>query len=177
VGGTTLEGSVATPGGYIDTLDSMGKKSFTPVGCTSDICTADKNGTFRNFVDPTGTSFGDAYNFQTLNYLLTPSTRVNLFSNGSYELSKNTQGFYEASFNSRKSTQQLAEEPLITSSKKIIISKDSVGNPFGADVADYNRRLVEFGPRTGNQDVDTNRVVVGLKGSIDEEVPVVKNWK
>ena len=57
VGGTTLQGSVATPGGYIDTLDSNGKKAFTPVGCTSDICTADKTtpGAFRNFVDPTAT--------------------------------------------------------------------------------------------------------------------------
>ncbi|HEX2691301.1 MAG TPA: TonB-dependent receptor plug domain-containing protein, partial [Kofleriaceae bacterium] len=179
VGGTTLEGSVATPTGYIGTLDSKGNKAFTPQGCTADICTADVNhpGMFRDFIDPTADSFGDSYNFQTKNFLFTPSTRVNLFANGSYELSKNTQGFFEASFNSRKSEQQLAEEPLITSSKKIIISKDNEYNPFKADVADYNRRLVEFGPRTANQDVDTTRLVVGLKGSIDEQMPVVKNWK
>jgi iron complex outermembrane recepter protein len=187
VGGTTLKGSVATPSGYIDTLSDDGKSiAFTPPGCTptvqSPICTADttRPGFFRNFVSPTATSFGDSYNFQTLNYLFTPSTRVNLFSNGSYDVSKNTQAFYEASFNSRKSAQQLAEEPLITSqagASGIVISKDSIYNPFGADVGDYNRRLTEFGPRTANQDVETSRVVVGLKGSLPEELPVVKNWK
>jgi len=182
VGGTTLKGSVATPGGFIDTLDADGNKAFTPPGCTADICTADKTrpGFFRDFVPPNSTQFNDAYNFQTLNYLFTPSTRVNLFSNGSYDVSKNTQAFYEASFNSRKSAQQLAEEPLITSqagANGIVISKDSIYNPFGADVGDYNRRLTEFGPRTANQDVETSRVVVGLKGSLPEELPVVKNWK
>jgi outer membrane receptor protein involved in Fe transport len=183
VGGTTLKGSVASPTGFIDTATGPdGAKAFTPMGCTSDICTADVNhpGQFRNFVDPSGTNFGDAYNFQTLNYLVTPSTRINLFSNGAYELSDHTQAFYEASFNSRKSTQQLAEEPLVTSqtgANGIAISKDSIYNPFGVDVVDYNRRLTEFGVRNANQDVDTTRVVVGAKGSIDEAVPVVQNWK
>jgi outer membrane receptor protein involved in Fe transport len=185
VGGTTLRGSVATPTGYIDTLASDGKTKaiMNPPGtCTADICTYDVDhpGQFRDYVDPSGKSFGDSYNFQTLNYVVTPSTRVNLFSNGAYELSKNTSAFYEASFNSRKSQQQLAEEPLITSGvgeNGVVISKDSIYNPFGADVLDYNRRLVEFGTRQFNQDIDTSRVVVGLKGSIDEEVPVVKNWK
>ena len=37
---------------------------------------------------PTATSFGDNYNFQPLNYLFTPSTRVNLFSNGHYDITK-----------------------------------------------------------------------------------------
>jgi iron complex outermembrane recepter protein len=183
VGGTKLKGSVASATGFIDTATGPdGAKAFTPVGCTADICTADvaHPGAFRDFVNPTATSFGDAYNFQTLNYLVTPSTRVNLFSNGAYELSKNTSAFYEASFNSRKSQQQLAEEPLITSGvgdNGVVISKDSIYNPFGADVSDFNRRLVEFGTRQFNQDIDTTRVVVGLKGSIDEEVPVIKNWK
>ncbi|HEU4733846.1 MAG TPA: TonB-dependent receptor [Kofleriaceae bacterium] len=183
VGGTTLQGSVASPTGYINTLTGPGgAKAFTPAGCTADVCTADVNhpGTFRNFVDPTATMFGDAYNFQTLNYVVTPSSRVNLFGNGSYELAKNTQGFFEASFNSRKSNQQLAEEPLITSqtgNSGIAISKDSIYNPFGADVTDYNRRLTEFGVRTADQDIATTRLVVGAKGSIDEDIPVLNNWK
>jgi outer membrane receptor protein involved in Fe transport len=183
VGGTTLKGSVASATGFINTATGPdGARAFSPMGCTADVCTADKDhpGQFRNFVDASPTAFGDAYNFQTLNYLLTPSTRVNLFATGSYELAKNTQGFFEASFNGRKSTQQLAEEPLVTSqagANGIAISKDSIYNPFGADVLDYNRRLTEFGVRSANQDIDTTRVVVGLKGAIDEDTPVVKNWK
>jgi outer membrane receptor protein involved in Fe transport len=180
-GTTKLSGSAASATGYISTVDDDGNKLFPTPGCDTAICTADTSRpgvvAFRNYVNPTATSFGDAYNFQTLNYVLTPSTRVNLFSNGGYELSKNTQAFYEASFNSRKSTQQLAEEPLVTSNYGVSISKDNGFNPFMADINNYNRRLTEFGPRTANQNVDTTRMVVGLKGSIDDEIPVVKNWK
>ena len=129
-------------------------------------------------MNPTATSFNDAYNFQILNYLVTPSQRVNLFSNGSYELPNHTQAFYEASLDSRTSAQQLAEQPLFTSEigDGLVISKDSLYNPFGVDVADYDRRLTEFGPRTANQDVETSRVVVGLRGHIPRDTPLVKNW-
>jgi len=178
VGGTLLKGSAASATGYIDTTDDKGVPFFHPQGCTADVCTSDGLGGFRDYVDPTGTMFGDAYNFQTLNYVLTPSSRVNLFGNGSYEVTKNTQAFFEASFNSRKSTQQLAEEPLVLPNYPgLAISKDSAYNPFGVDVANYLRRLTEFGVRTANQDIDTARLVVGLKGTIDEDVPVLKNWR
>jgi iron complex outermembrane receptor protein len=108
---------------------------------------------------------------------LTPSTRVNLFSNGRYDITKNTHVFFEGQFNSRKSQQQLAEEPVQLSLFGTPISSDSMYNPFGADVVDYNRRLVEFGPRSSTQEINTTRLVVGLNGSLDETVPALKNWK
>jgi outer membrane receptor protein involved in Fe transport len=174
IGGTVLAGSTSGATGQIGTKGFPNK-----LGCMGNTCTADlmHPGLFRDFVSATPTSFNDAYNFQTENYVLTPSSRVHLFSNGSYELAKNTQAFYEASYNNRTSTQQLAEEPLVLQNIGVTLSKDSIGNPFGSDITAYRRRLTEFGPRTANQNVDTSRVVVGLKGSLDEELPVVKNWK
>jgi len=172
----TLTGSSSSPTGRINTMPNGGPPLSIP-GCTTKFCTADGNGGFRNFNAATATSFGDNYNFQPLNYLFTPSNRVNLFSNGHYDITKNTHVFYEAQFNSRKSTQQLAEEPVTLGLFGTPISKDSIYNPFGQDVVDYNRRLVEFGPRTSKQDVNTTRLVVGLNGAIAEDVPVVKNWK
>lgn len=177
VGGTKLSGSAAAAGGYIDTRDAAGKPVRFVPGCSAAICTSDGMGGFRDYMGPDATHFNDAYNFQTLNYVLTPSSRVNLFGNGGYEVTKNTQAFFEASFNSRKSTQQLAEEPLVTSNAGVVISRDSTFNPFNTDIANYNRRLTEFGVRTADQDIDTARLVVGLKGAIDEEVPVLKNWR
>jgi iron complex outermembrane receptor protein len=85
--------------------------------------------------------------------------------------------FFEGQFNSRKSTQQLAEEPATLGLFGTPISKDSIYNPFGQDIVDYNRRLVEFGPRTFKQEVNTTRMVVGLNGTLPEDAPVVKNWK
>ncbi len=172
----TFTGSPSSPSGRINTQPSSGPPISIP-GCNTQFCTADGNGGFRNFIQPSGSSLGDNYNFQTLNYLLTPSTRINLFSNGHYDITKNVHGFFEGQFNSRKSEQQLAEEPISTTLFDIPISKDNIYNPFGQDIVDYDRRLTEFGVRSASQEVNTTRLVVGLNGNVAEDVPVLKNWK
>jgi iron complex outermembrane receptor protein len=177
---TTLTGSSSGSTGRINIKPNGGPALIVP-GCMPNpnfpYCTADGNGGFRNFMAPTATGFGDNYNFQPLNYLFTPSTRVNLFSNGHYDVTKNTHVFFEGQFNSRKSAQQLAETPATLGLFGTPISKNSIYNPLGQDVVDYNRRLVEFGPRTNNQDVNTTRMVVGVDGNLADDIPVVKNWK
>ena len=172
----TLTGSPSSPTGRINAMPNGGPVLDIP-GCNTQFCTADGNGGFRNFRPATATSFGDNYNFETLNYVVTPSTRVNLFSNGHYDLSRNVHAFFEGQFNRRKSTQQLAEPPVDLGLFGIAISRDSLYNTLHQDVVDYDRRLTELGPRTSDQEVNTTRVVVGLNGSIPDDVPVVKNWK
>jgi iron complex outermembrane recepter protein len=172
----TLTGSPSTPTGRINTKPNGGTP-FTVPGCTAQFCTADGSGGFRNFEPATATSFGDNYNFQTLNYVFTPSARINLFSNGNYELTDNVHGFFEAQFNGRSSKQQLAESPISVGSFGSPISKDSVYNPLGVDITDYSRRLQEFGTRNFDQNITTSRIVVGLNGAIPEESPVLKNGK
>jgi outer membrane receptor protein involved in Fe transport len=172
----TFTGSPSSPSGRINTQPNSGPPVAIP-GCNTQFCTADGNGGFRNYIQPSGANLGDNYNFQTLNYLLTPSTRINLFSNGHYDITKNVHGFFEGQFNSRKSTQQLAEEPISTSLLDTPISKDNIYNPFRQDVVDYSRRLTEFGVRSADQDVNSTRMVVGVTGNVTEDVPVLKNWK
>jgi iron complex outermembrane receptor protein len=173
----TLTGSSSGPTGRINTSPGGGSPNVVIPGCTTKFCTADGKGGFRNFTDATATTFGDNYNFQTLNYLFTPSTRINLFTNGNYELGKYVHAFFEGSFNSRKSAQQLAEEPAQLGLFGTPIDGDNAYNPFHTTIVDYNRRLTEFGTRNFEQSVQTSRVVVGLNGSIPEEVPVLKNWR
>jgi outer membrane receptor protein involved in Fe transport len=175
-----LFGSSSSPTGRINAMPNVGPPLHIP-GCTptedNPYCTANAGGGFRSYELPSATSFGDNYNFQPLNYLFTPSTRVNLFSNGHYDITKNTHVFFEGQFNSRKSTQQLAEESVSTGLFDMQISAQSIYNPLGQDIVDYNRRLTEFGPRIADQGVNTTRMVVGVNGTIDDSVPVVKNWK
>ncbi|HEX8109564.1 MAG TPA: TonB-dependent receptor, partial [Kofleriaceae bacterium] len=173
---TRLSGYSTSPSGRLNTMPSGGPP-LNPVGCNTRYCTADGMGGFRNFIGSTATDFGDTYNVETLSYLVTPSTRINLFSNGHYDITRNVHGFFEGQFNRRTSTQQLAEEPFSTRATGIVISADSFYNPFGQDVVDYDRRLVEVGPRTFHQEVSTTRLVVGLDGTIDEPLPGFKNWK
>jgi outer membrane receptor protein involved in Fe transport len=171
-----LTGSPSSRTGRINTMPNGGPKLTVP-GCSTQFCTADGSGGFRDYKKATGNDFGDNYNFQTLNYVVTPSTRVNLFANGHYDITRSTHVFFEGQFNSRKSNQQLAEEPMGLGLFGTPISKDNIYNPFGQDVVDYNRRLVEFGVRTFKQQINSNRLVVGLNGTVDQDVPAFKNWK
>jgi outer membrane receptor protein involved in Fe transport len=108
---------------------------------------------------------GDFYNYQPENYLVTPQQRLNLFSTGSYRLLGSLRAYYEALYTHRESEQKLAPEPLLTDGEGLIVSRDNVYNPWGVDFATVRRRLVEFDNRTYTQDVDTFRVVTGVKGN------------
>lgn len=113
---------------------------------------------------------GDFYNYQPENYLVTPQTRLNLFSVGSFKISNRVEAYYEAMYTHRESSQKLAPEPLFTDQEGITVSKDNVYNPWGVDFATVRRRLVEFNNRSFAQDLDTFRLVAGLKGKFTD------NW-
>jgi iron complex outermembrane recepter protein len=170
---TVLSGSSSVPTGRLNSQNG-GTPIMVP-GCMSRYCTADGNGGWRDFEAPTETSFGDNYNFQPVNYLFTPSQRVNLFSTGHHEVAPTVSAFFEASYNKRTSEQQLAPIPLVTAQAGTPISADSMYNPFGVDVVDYNRRLTEFGPRSFTQNIDTARAVIGIGGKVEEGR--LEGWK
>jgi len=109
---------------------------------------------------------GDFYNYQPENYLVTPSQRANVFTVGEYRFSDNVRGYFEASYNNRSSRQQLAAEPLFTSSEGIVVSRDNVYNPFGRDFDNIARRMVEVQDRSDTQDQDTFRAVTGVGGQL-----------
>jgi outer membrane receptor protein involved in Fe transport len=179
--GATPQGSSAVPGGRLrnDLTDAAGNPVPIP-GCDpmSRYCTYDKTlHQWRNYVQPIGQSFGDAYNFQPLNYVYTPSQRFNLFAQGHQDLTKDVRMFFEGLYQNRKSEQQLAAEPLFAGLYGTPISADSLYNPFGADVTNYNRRMTEFGPRVFDQNIDTKRAVLGVDGKLTDEFGPLKGWK
>ena len=125
--------------------------------------------------EATGTSdigTGDYYNYQPINYLLTPQKRFNVYAAGRYELSDMVTAFIEASYLNRESDQLLAPTPLFTISEGIAASENSVYNPFGRDFIDVRRRFLEAGGRNFLQDIDTFRTVAGFQG----DLPGDKNW-
>ena len=180
-------GSTNTPYGFLvtdedgDGVPDPGNAAWDAqvVGaCPSGVCTRDgQDGAWRDFNFGGANDNGDFYNFQPLNYLLTPLQRYNVFSKGKVELKKHIKGFYEAMYMHRGSTQQLAPEPLPLDQLGLVISADNFYNPYGKDIAFYRRRLEELGNRVADQTVDTFRVVAGLEGDIPEDVPVLGNWR
>jgi iron complex outermembrane receptor protein len=167
-------GSTVVPGGRINTqaidVDGDGRPDAVDLcGAGVQYCTHDGSGGYRPFVAP-----ADLYNAQPPTYLHTPSSRYYLYTAGSYKLGSHTSTFFEGSFANRKSAQQLAADQFINS---VPISKDSMYNPLGGTVLGYERRLDEVGPRRAEQNINTFRIVGGLKGTLPEDAGPLKRFK
>jgi len=133
---------------------------------------------------------GDGYNFQPLNYLVTPQERISLFTIGEAKIGSFARTYFEGSFVERRSDQKLAAEPLNLDSEALTVSADNFYNPFGRSffVTGSNalptdrlsgfvrRRLVEFGERRTAQDISTYRVVAGVDGTLPESTGVLQGW-
>jgi iron complex outermembrane receptor protein len=165
-------GSVVTPEGVI-TLPPASGPGIPPFPSPPlrGTLTRDPNtGEWRPFngsgLEETG---GDLYNYKPEHYLVTPQQRVHAYSAGDLYLTPHTQAFFEASYTNRQSAQQLSAEPLSARSEGVILSADNVYNPFGRDITDVRRRLVEFGNRRYTQDLTTFRIVTGLQGKLSED--------
>ncbi|MCP4902194.1 MAG: TonB-dependent receptor [bacterium] len=121
------------------------------------------------------------YNGPGYNYLQTPNERINLYTNVTHELTKNTRFVMKAVYTNRQSATQAAPEPLCFGAgcgnriaENMMIDADQIYNPFGMDlsVADgtlefFGRRPLESGPRIFEQDINTFFASAGLEGEFD----------
>ncbi|GJM10475.1 MAG: TonB-dependent receptor [Lysobacteraceae bacterium] len=122
-------------------------------------------------------SGADRFNFAPDNYLLTPQQRSNIFTQGRYQLTEHVAMSLEASYNNRQSAQQLAPSNLFLGlfgsgpAANIGVGALNPYNPTGQALPASSwllgRRLVEAGPRTFSQDVDTYRFGLGLDGQFE----------
>jgi len=125
-------------------------------------------GTFRGW---RGTA--DNYNFAPDNYLITPQERTSLFASGSLDLTDNIRFSTTVTYNQRRSEQLLAAMPVVvgfpgaSQASDIVISADSIYNPYGQDIGWIQRRVNETGGRSFKQDVDTFAINLGLDGVIE----------
>ena len=118
----------------------------------------------------------DFYNFAAENYLTIPSTTIQGFSSGEAKFPV-ARGYYELSYTQRNSTQNAAPMPLNPADyNNIVVSKDSLYNPFGTNLDFLGRRLVEFGDRTYTEDLATFRVVTGLDGTLPAVTGPLQGW-
>ena len=127
-------------------------------------------GGFRIFEDK------DLYNYQAVNFLVTPSQRISLFSNGDYHLADSARAYVQASFVNRQSSYLIAPEPLDIAGLGIKLDKANAFNPFGVDVVPVRKRLVSAVGRSAASDIDTYRVVAGLDGTLPEEFGPARGW-
>ena len=145
-----------------------GRYRFTQDDTAMDLTRGPEFGDFRPF------SFfgGDSYNFAPSNYQRQPSKRWSMMFVGDQNLSNfpllgEVRAFVRASYLNRDSKQKLAETPLAPLaffSYNAPYTKDNYYNPFGADIPDWRRRMVEDGSRTEDTLTETKQLIVGLEG-------------
>ncbi len=120
---------------------------------------------------------GDLYNYTPANYLLTPAKRYNVYTQGRWTITDNADAYISGTYTNRKSSQELAPEPLTPGyygDAGITVAPDNYYNPFGRMFWDMRRRMVEGGPRHFEQNLDTFQLVIGLDGKFPE---ALKGWR
>lgn len=145
-----------------------GRYVFTDDGEDFDLTRGPEFGDFRPF------SFfgGDSYNFAPVNHQRQPSTRWSMMFFGDRSLRdflgmKEVRTFISASYLNRDGNQKIAPTPLAPLAffaYDAPYSKDNFYNPFGVDVPDWRRRMVEGGARVQDILTQTKQVTIGIEG-------------
>ncbi len=180
--GVTYSGSSRIP---------QGRVRINPAGasCSTQVCADLKNafgsGSKNYMYDPTAPNAvdgfrpftgNDFYNYQAVNFLITPSQRYSLFSNGEYHLTDNTRAYFQGTFVNRQSSNLLAPEPFDTAGLGIQVDKTNPYNPFGTNLTSVRKRLVSASGRSASSDLDTYRVVGGVDGTLPDEFGPLKSF-
>ena len=124
----------------------------------------------------------DRFNYAPYNMLLTPSERSGFFAQTDYRISDNIDWYMRGLYNTRKSVNQAAPEPiflgqafcfLIDRCYNVGVDVTNPYNPFGFTLdpsspdMGVGRRPIEGGPRIFSQKVDTRYFATGLTGNFD----------
>ncbi len=123
-------------------------------------------GDFRCFDNGT-----DLFNYQAVGNLeLTPQERAGLFVKGDFQINDNVQFYGAAHTQNTRSKSQIAPLPFDgrPANDNVVLSRNSIYNPFGVDIIDSRLRLSRIGNRTYDYRTDYKEVTGGLKGAFGE---------
>lgn len=164
--GNLLEGgSSRTPAGHV--YSPLADLGYGPVQVTFN-----PDGTPREFDRSV-----DVYNYQPVNYLQIPLTRYAVGAMGHYDLSRNFEGYFEASFIRNESANNLAPVPahlylevnldnpvLVPEARQLFTDFYSCDSNLAC--INFGRRLLEVGPRIADYERDYSRVLAGFRGEL-----------
>ena len=113
----------------------------------------------------------DLFNYQAVgNLQLTPQERTGLFVSGNYDITDNVTGYLDAFVNKTRSASQIAPLPFDgrPANDNIVLSGDSIYNPWGVDVIDSRLRLSRIGNRRFEFRTDVSQFTGGLRGAFGD---------
>ena len=105
----------------------------------------------------------DRYNFRETTSAVVPSQRWSVFAKASYQ-TDSVRLRFDVLRNHTFADNTLAPLPIFTAqqAQPLVIAADQPFNPFGVDLNDVRRRVVELGPRHGRNESDTLRTDLAL---------------
>jgi iron complex outermembrane receptor protein len=118
----------------------------------------------------------DVYNYQAVNFLVTPSQRMSVFASGEYRFSDMARLYFNSSYVNRQSSYMVAPEPFVALNAGIPISGGNPYNPFGIQLNDVRLRLLGLPGRSNAFDLDTIRVVGGIDGTLPDATGPLAGW-
>ena len=109
----------------------------------------------------------DLFDFQAFTSSLTPSRRSSIYANGEYRLNKQLTLDLAASYTVTESTIAFAPTPVFTAFElvPITIAAGATYNPFGVEITDLRRRMLELGDRDQHNENQASRLTVGISGN------------
>lgn len=121
----------------------------------------------------------DLYNYRETTSSMSPSQRSSLFLSSIYDVHERSQITAHAGYTETESQVSFAPFPLFTAFEDPIISVSAQNpyNPFGVDIIDVRRRLVELGPRLQNSTEKAKRFsIVWENGNDNIHWDIAYNW-
>jgi iron complex outermembrane receptor protein len=122
----------------------------------------------------------DNFNYQPLNLITTPVERTSLFAKANYKINDDVEAYASVTQTHTHSGFHLAPLPFDSQADNIVLSKDSIYNPFGIDLGgnsganpDFTLRTFLFGARQSDTNSDGDTFNGGVKGKID---PIGWTW-
>ena len=108
----------------------------------------------------------DLFNYPDYTSSLVPSQRDFVYLNASYDFTEQLSGSIEASYTDTRARSNLAPTPIFTAfeATPLIVAADNKYNPFGVEIADLRKRLLELPPRRQDNKTEVKRIAAVLQG-------------
>jgi outer membrane receptor protein involved in Fe transport len=122
----------------------------------------------------------DSYDYQPFNLVMTPQERTGIFAMGDYDINDSAELFVDYFHNFTQSGFKIAPLPFDARSDNIIMSQDSIYNPFGIDFGgapvnpadpvnpNFLTRFVDLGNRFSQVESLTDQVTLGVRGDVGD---------
>lgn len=127
----------------------------------------------------------DSFDYQPFNLVVTPQERGSLFSTMNYKLNDSVEVFADMFHNFTQAGFIIAPLPFDARQDNVVISQDSIYNPFGIDFGgapatptapvnpNFLSRFVTNGNRFNEVETTTDQIAMGLRGAIGD---TAWNW-